>query len=396
MERMVSIPVAYQIVVDDVGWFNGDDDRCNEGPSRTGMPRLHTAEDYHVLNELGKALDMKINCPLVLGEWDKDNVLRGMKHATNNEAGWNMASQIDMNVAEKCFQAAEDGEYIEYSYHGLMHGYWNDGRHVADQEFYIPADYDYKERYTNNLVPVSKEYFESHLEAFFKIYNSWGFKKKIRSFASPSSVYGSPQMQLEFADVLKSNGIIYWTNMWSEMKDMSCVLNGVIFLKKHRGYSFLPWNAYDIDPALLPNYAPLYRDGAEKPDGTIFPAHWPNFLRFNPMDNFEKVNEWIKYFKRQSEMFGFMLSKDIAFAASQAIYSTYTKVCCADKKVILDFSEVDNKNAIGKTNELYISIQNGLNPVGCVGGSISIYETHPLFKTYKLERNGKKAEILFE
>ena len=50
------IPNALQIVIDDLGWFNGKNDRENHGPSRTAMPRNHVAEDYLAVNELGRAL----------------------------------------------------------------------------------------------------------------------------------------------------------------------------------------------------------------------------------------------------------------------------------------------------------------------------------------------------
>ena len=58
--RTALIPRPLQIVVDDVGWFNGKDDREDGGPSRTGMPRRHVAEDILAINRLGKALNMNI------------------------------------------------------------------------------------------------------------------------------------------------------------------------------------------------------------------------------------------------------------------------------------------------------------------------------------------------
>ena len=77
MQDSIRIPVAFCLRVDDVGWHNGADDRYSSRPSRTGIPRKHVPADYRALHELGKALNMKISCSLVLGEWDKDNVLRG-------------------------------------------------------------------------------------------------------------------------------------------------------------------------------------------------------------------------------------------------------------------------------------------------------------------------------
>jgi len=166
MENRIKIPMAYQIVADDIGWFNGDDDRCVEGPSRTGMPRKHVAEDYIIFNEIGKALNQKVLGAFVIGEWDKDNLLRGMKHTTKDEDNWDMASKINMDIAESCFEAMENSEYIEYALHGLMHGYWTDGISMADQEYFKPKTTEFKGKYCFDIEPVSNEYFESHIEMF--------------------------------------------------------------------------------------------------------------------------------------------------------------------------------------------------------------------------------------
>ena len=117
MNKSVILPTALQVCVDDVGWFIGSDDRYLSKPSRTGMTRRHAPEDYIVLNEIGKAIGQKIMCPLVLAEWDKDNILRGEVGIVFDPDKWDRASQIDMNLAKKCFEAAENSEYIEYAFH---------------------------------------------------------------------------------------------------------------------------------------------------------------------------------------------------------------------------------------------------------------------------------------
>ena len=76
MKNNIKIPIAFQIRLDDVAWHIGHDQRTAGKPSRTGIPRLHHVLDYPVINELGKALNSKIDCALVLGEWDKENILR--------------------------------------------------------------------------------------------------------------------------------------------------------------------------------------------------------------------------------------------------------------------------------------------------------------------------------
>ena len=44
-------------------------------------------------------------------------------------------------------------------------------------------------------------------------------------------------------------------------------------------------------------------------------------------------------------------------------------------------------------NELYISLDNGVEPRECVGGKIELYETKKKFKTYKITDFKEKIEI---
>ena len=73
MKDSVRVPIALQIVVDDFGWHNGKNGLADSRPARTGINRNHVLEDYVVMNELGKRIDMKIVCGFTIGEWDKDN-----------------------------------------------------------------------------------------------------------------------------------------------------------------------------------------------------------------------------------------------------------------------------------------------------------------------------------
>ena len=62
----VKIPFALQLCLDDVAWQNGADLRFKGQASRSGIPRYHQPEDYRILEEIGKAINMKIVCPLCL------------------------------------------------------------------------------------------------------------------------------------------------------------------------------------------------------------------------------------------------------------------------------------------------------------------------------------------
>ena len=389
MKNNIKIPVALQIRVDDVAWQKGQDERCLRKPSRSGLPRMHHPLDYIILNELGKALDMHIGCSLVLGEWDKDNILRGVPHVTFNEKGWDRASELDMDYCEKCFEALDGGEYLDYTLHGLMHGYYVDDKLLVELQYY-PNVYD-KEKgcYLKDVYgKLPYDEFRRHIELFLQIYNSWGFKKEILSFASPCGAIGTPQSNADYADIIKEYGMIYWNNGFYEFEhDNMDVVNGVICTQ---AVEFLPWEAYDIDP----RYMPDIMTGNEERPKTDYCSHWTNYIRFNPENNLERLPLWIDYFNRQSEIFGAMLSRNTGFAASQAVYNRFADMKFEDGKCIIDLAEVDKKGAIGLKNEFYVSFKNGTVPSSFDGGVGEVYETKKAFTTYKITRDNSDRVVI--
>jgi len=369
MNNTIRIPVASQIRVDDVGWHNGADERFKNRPARSGFPRNHHADDYIILNELGRALDMKIACSLVLGEWDKNNRLRGVPHVTYNEKGWDRAAEIDYSYAEKAFAHLNDGEFLECTIHGLNHSYYENDKLVSARQYY-PRDWQ----------AISAEEFRRHIELFVTIYNDWGFTKKLRTFSSPCGCAGTPEDNRDFARVLREHGILYWPNGWSFMKNETVgVTEGIICMK---GFGVVPWNAYDVDPKYLP--FPIAEDYTLPMSD--FCLHWTNFLHFYPEDGMNYLPDWIAYFKKHAEIFGVMLSRDMEFAASQVLYCRHAQVDITENTCLVDLRNVDSIDAVGKRNEFYISFRNGTEPKACEGGSIELYETKQNFRTYKIVR----------
>lgn len=392
--EQVTVPVALQIIADDYGWHNGRDGRLEGRPSRSGIPRDHAVEDYLIMNEIGKALDMKILTPFVIGEWDKDNILRGVKNVTYNEKGWDRASEIDMRAAEKFFEAAEGSEYVEYAYHALLHGYYKDDKQICETEYSRPR-FDEKtgnfDRKTFDYIPENE--MQEYIDTFFKIYNSWGFKKKIRAFVSPCGAHTPKELTVDFANILRKNGFIHWANYWSLLGDTTTVISGVTFM--HKSFVGAHWDQYDIDPITLFDQTKKLVDGKEY----TYPAmgfHWTNFLRLDPSNNMNTLNDWIKYFKRQDEIFGNMLSRDVGFASSQAVYSRYSKITVEGKKYTIDLTDVDNQGALGLLDHFYVSTKSPIKPGSCVGGNFAIYDKKNWHTNYKIERiNGAKT-ITFE
>ena len=124
--------------------------------------------------------------------------------------------------------------------------------------------------------------------------------------------------------------------------------------------------------------------------------HWTNFLRLDPQRNMENLDGWIKYFNRQSEIFGNMLSRDVGFASNQAVYSRYAKLTVDGNKYTIDLSKVDATEALSLLDHFYVSVKGQVKPDSCVGGDISIYEKKKWHTNYEIKRDEHSKIITFE
>ncbi len=389
MENYAVLPIALQLCLDDIAWHKGNDSRESGRPSRTGIPRMHAPEDYYAINELGRALDMKILGPLCLGEWDRDNLLRGEVGITYDPEGWDRASEIDYDMAAKYFEAAESSEYIEYAIHGLLHGQYDErGGQINEQEYFIKAERDGKKV----LVPIPMWDLVRRLDLFFKIYDTWGFKKKIRTLVSPGGVGSFATFdELEvFAEEFKRRGLDYWPNGWYQINGAHELLSGVMCMRETGG-GMVPWNAYDYDPEMLADIAPVTIETGR----SVFGMHWPNFLRFNPKRSLEHLSGWVDYFKRQAEYFGCMLSRDIAFAANQELHAVRAVLECREDRCTVDLTDVKSSGFDKLEDVFFISIKHGKTPRTCIGGELSLYEHHGEFDIYRVEYRESVVELLF-
>lgn len=387
LKNDIVIPAALQLCLDDVGWHDGRDLRTIGQASRSGLPRDHHPLDYRILEELGRAIDMKIVCPLCLGDWDKWNLLRGEVGITHKPHTWDRASEIDLEYADRCFNELERAEYIEYAIHGLMHGrYAEDGSLIWEREYFIPNPEG-----RNKMVIFDVDDFNHRMDLFFEIYNRWGFSQKIRTFVSPCGVgtkTTSDAIMESMTGELRKRGVSYWANgsfpfkgNFKAYNDIACMLKVSDMHGKE-----IPWEAYDIDPKHFDTF---------EPKSNIIGMHWTNFLRYDPENNIERLDAWIDFFRRQSEVFGAMLSKDIAFTTNQQYYRLFSDINIEDEKCVIDLSNVQNKKNVKGNDTFYVSFKNELVPTSCEGGEMKLYETHKEFKTYEIKHHANKVIISF-
>ena len=389
MER-ISIPIALQVCFDDIGWDNGADLRLRGQASRTGMPRHHVYEDYEAVHLLGKGIGQRIVTPLCLADWDKDNLLRGEVGITHDPYGWDRASEINIKEFTRFAELMDSSESFDITVHGLLHGVYDEnGKQLHEHEFFnTPETHDIKDS-----GPIPKWDFDRRMDLFFKIYRSWGFTKEIKNFVSPGGTYGDLDAITEIASWLYERGIRNWTNKY-RFKDpvrsvagVTCVTSGGAMPGT---FASPPWNCYDFDPSTLGHFVSHENRGGV----ATFSMHWPNILRFNPKNNAENINLWIDYFKAEAEIFGTMLSKDLAFAGNQLFYHHHTKIERTRLGYRLDVSEAMEKKSAHHPQTLYISLKKGLSPKIEHGATLALYEEHEDFDTYEIRHSENSFELL--
>lgn len=376
------VPRVMQIVLDDVGWFYGRDSRDWGGPARTGFPREHVVEDYIILEELGKALDMKLSCMFVIGEWDRKGILAKVPNATAAGKRWQGSRYYNEQKANEIFDYLQNSNYIEFGVHGLMHDIWaDDGKYLGGGEFFLPKGM-IRETPGDYLELGSDEHLRAHFDAFFEIYNDWGFKDPIRCFTSPCGGRDAlPEGRM--TKMLANYGIRFWHNdFWVDdkgdkmPKSKTVVQNGVICNGK--GYSLGPWEGYDLDPDIMPDIP--YEEAG------LLSGHWPNMLRLSPRKNLENLGAWVGFFRRQAEHFGLMLSRDVEFAHYQQLYGNFAEVMEKDGAVMLDLTRADAAFPFGERPAIYISVKKDAGEIKAEGGSAAMYEIKKDFITYRIDR----------
>ena len=370
MENFI-IPNAIQIVIDDLGWMNGKDDRENHGPSRAAMPRNHTSEDYAAIHALGKELGMKINCAFAIGEWDPDNRLKRLPNFSKYGDAWDNAKYLDREELKRIVDVVNASEYIDISIHALIHGYYMDG---VDN----PDGSDFFYRKNKMIFEVPEPELRARLDAFFDLLAYHGVKKEINSYVPATALH----IFDSFSKILAEYGVKYivqpfvFTNFNGDKPFLATIENGIItadrnhFIENHfSAASILPWDQYESDFCALP-----------KAKGVIG-THFPNFLHRDPKRNGELTAAIASYVKSCANDFGSMMSHDLGFYSTQALYKSFSKTEEKNGSFTIDVSAVPMP--VGNLGKFYVSTKSPIKT--CTGAEISLYETKETHYTYELK-----------
>ncbi|MEN6302607.1 MAG: hypothetical protein ABFD96_07790, partial [Armatimonadia bacterium] len=116
-----NIPLAIQVVIDDVGWWCGADGHERGEPYRSGCVRDHVPADYAAIVELGKRLGMRPQAAMIMCEWDRQNILRDVPSATWQGRDWDNSRWVGPWLDEAAHIIRAGRAHFELTIHGIGH-----------------------------------------------------------------------------------------------------------------------------------------------------------------------------------------------------------------------------------------------------------------------------------
>ncbi|MDP3481453.1 MAG: hypothetical protein Q8R88_16925 [Desulfoprunum sp.] len=305
-DMQLTIPMPLQIIVDDVGWWSGQDGSQFNQPYRTGIGRDHQPEDYLALAALGKGLGMKILAGFVLCEWDKANLLRKLPSSTWMGEDWNNAGIRPAHKERAADILRRSQANIEIGLHGIGHELWVDGR-MQRAEFH-----------NQHCEMRDKDEIRRHLDFFLQLMEQYKLSPAPVSFIPPALKHSFGNGEEGFQKLLEEFGIRYVATHFDKARQFSAPLhpqltweNNVLLVDREKAES--AWNATACEPAFA----------FDRPFLTL---HWANILHHDPAKNLDVVRRWIDFIREGSKKQRILLARDTQSCLSQYLHRMFSTV----------------------------------------------------------------------
>jgi hypothetical protein len=332
------VPMALQIVIDDVGWWTAEDTSTQGGPFRTAMPRDHVPADYTAIIELGRRLNMRPQAAFVLCDWDRENILAQIPSATWMGNHWQNPHRNNPQLEEAADLVRTHPDQIEPTLHALGHEYWIDG---------LPTRAEWHDR-SGQMRPADD--VRRHLDAFGKILDVNRLGPFPTAFVPSAFLHRFGVTGGGLAALLAEYGIRYLSTPWQrlffdrppEAPDFgfdACILT------VDRGNDACRW--FEVEP----------RPNPDAFGGPIIGMHWPNLLARNPASNGEVVERWVAGLKPLDVRFDRLLGVNTANAFSQLVHHRWVELALTDASVNLDWTRIAKVGGAGLLKTFFLKIQ---------------------------------------
>ncbi len=237
-ELSASIPIPIQIVIDDVGWWSGEDGNERQQPYRTGINRNHVPADYQAIVDLGIKLGVRPQAATILCEWDRENILRDVPTITWMREQWDNSKWVGPWLDEAADIIRNNQNHYELTLHGVGHEYWHD-ENMTRAEW---ADS------SGQMRPLDQ--VELHLDCFEKLLDQNQLGSFPTSFVPTAFLHGfglTGDHQISMAEVLKKRGVDYINTPFNNMLNAEGAQFGLFGIDSEvitvdRGEDLLDWD----------------------------------------------------------------------------------------------------------------------------------------------------------
>lgn len=320
----VFIPMPIQVVIDDVGWWSGEDGSLRQEPYRTGIQRNHVPADYEAIVEMGRMLGIRPQAAMILCEWDQENILRQLPTSTWMGEKWDNSRWVGPWLEEAAAIIRENQDHFELTLHGVGHEYWMD-------DTFTRAEWT-----DSNGQMRPRDQVEKHLDYFEKLMNQHQlgtFPKSFVPAAFRHSFGPSEGRNVSLAELLKKKGINYINSPFSSMYNRERVQYGCFGMDAgvmtiDRGNDEFEWDVFPGNPSGELN-------------GSTCGMHWPNLLHPDPERNLEVVRKWVDYLKPYDDKPDRMLAGNSVVFQHQLVHHVLTDTRMEGNSIMLDFTKTD-------------------------------------------------------
>ncbi|MHC4112866.1 MAG: hypothetical protein ACYSUY_17465 [Planctomycetota bacterium] len=378
------IPIPIQVVIDDVGWWSGQDDSTRQGPYRTGINRNHVPADYQAIVDMGRALGIRPQAAMVLCEWDRENILRDVPTSTWQGKQWDNSQWVGPWLDRAAEIIRNNSAHFEFTIHGLGHEYWSDGT-------FTRAEWADK-----NGIMRPRDQVELHLDYFGKLMEQNHLGSFPKSFVPTAFRHGfgrTPGHDLSMAAILKQRGVNYINTPFRVMRNQEEVQYGVFgidagVMTVDRGRDQFTWYVFGAQPV-----------GTAQ--GPTCGLHWPNMLHPDPDRNSEVVGSWVTYLAPFNERLDTLLAPDSVAFQRQFAHQACTQLSLAGNRIELDFTKTNTlPDRLGK-REFTLKVKDPrllqFSSQSIEIASISVKESESCLHSLVLKRKpgASKAQIRF-
>lgn len=324
MNIQVTVPLPIQVVIDDVGWWSGENGSSRGEPYRTGIARNHVPADYQAIASLGQQLNMRPQAAMILCEWDTDNLLRRVPSCNWMGKQWDNSRWIGPWLEEAATLLREHRDFLELTLHGIGHEFWDEddqGRwSFTRAEWHGPGG-----------IMRPRHEILARLDLFQELLTQHNLGDFPRSFVPCAFVHAFGEAEENLAGLLKERGIDFISTPFQSMKHVQNTGHPVFgfdrgVLTVDRGKDVMPWYAIGQIPT-------------GELSGPICGMHWPNLLHPDPSRNEEIVSGWVQWLQRHGNRYDRILAPDTAFFASQLLHHYTTQCRVSQTDITLDFSQ---------------------------------------------------------